>query len=107
MNTRTRTNAQLMALTAFLLGAGLAGCGSSGSDSTSVTVNGDVPIAYVKRSSAITMNPTDGTSYAPGGDLMIREKSSSSALEHNLTARFTQGVGDASDPEVSDRKSVV
>jgi Hydrazine synthase alpha subunit middle domain len=108
MNTRTRTNAPLIALSAILLGVGLAGCGSSGSDSTSVTVNGDVPIAYVKRSSAITMNPTDGTSSAPGGDLMLREKSSSSAPEYNLTAQFTQGVGDASDPEVSyDGKKIV
>ena len=108
MNTRTRTNVPLAALTAFLLGAGLAGCGSSGSDSTSVTVNGDVPVAYVKRANTIEMNPTDGTSYAPGGDLMIREKSSASAPEHNMTAQFTQGVGDASDPEVSyDGKKIV
>jgi hypothetical protein len=32
---------------------------------------------------------------------MLRELSSPSATEHNLTARFTQGLGDASDPEVS------
>ena len=70
MNTRTRSNANLMALTAFLLGAGLAGCGSSGSDSTSVTVSGDVPIAYVKRANTIEMNPTDGTSSGEGGDLI-------------------------------------
>ncbi len=108
MNTRTRTNAQWMALSAVLLAAGLAGCGSSGSDSTSVTVNGDVPIAYVKRANTIEMNPTDGTPSAPGGDLMVREKSSASAPEHNLTARYTQGVGDASDPEVSyDGKKIV
>ncbi|MEO8058648.1 MAG: hypothetical protein ABI671_10005 [Burkholderiales bacterium] len=108
MNTRTRINAPLMALTALLLGAGLAGCGSSGSDSTSVTVNGDVPIAYAKRANTIEMNPTDGTPSAPGGDLMIREKSSPSAPEHNVTAQFTQGNGDASDPEVSyDGKKIV
>ena len=39
---------------------------------------------------------------------MLREKSSASAIEHNLTDRFTQGNGDASDPEVSyDGKKVV
>ena len=54
------------------------------------------------------MNPTDGAPSAPGGDLMVREKSSPSAPEHNLTAQFTQGKGDASDPEVSyDGKKIV
>ena len=86
----------------------LAGCSGSGSDSSTVTVQGDVPLAYVKRSTAMSMNPTDGTSGAPGGDLMVREKSSPSAPEHNITAAFTQGVGDASDPEVSyDGKKIV
>ena len=39
--------------------------------------------------------------FAPGGDLMIREKASASALEHNITASITQGVGDVADPAVS------
>ena len=46
----------------------LAGCSSSGSDSSTVTVQGDVPLAYVKRSSALTANPTNGAPFAPGGD---------------------------------------
>lgn len=97
--------------TSWLAGAAaclaLAGCSGSGSDST-VTVQGDVPLAYVKRSTAMSMNPTDGTPSAPGGDLMVREKSSPSAPEHNITASITQGVGDASDPEVSyDGKKLV
>ncbi len=79
----------------------LAACSGNGGDSTTVTVAGDVPIAYVKRSTALSINPTDGTSTAPGGDLMVREKSSPSAPEHNITAAITQGKGDASDPEVS------
>jgi hypothetical protein len=90
--------------------AGLAACGSGsgGGDEASVVVNGDVPIVYAKRSTTLSINPTDGTPFAPGGDLMLREKSSPSAPEHNLTARFTQGNGDASDPEVSyDGKKVV
>ncbi len=86
--------------------AALASCSGNGGDA--VTVNGDVPIAYVKRSTSIAINPTDGTNSAPGGDLMLREKSSASATEHNLTERFTQGRGDASDPEVSyDGKKIV
>jgi hypothetical protein len=87
----------------------LAGCGGGkSSDSTTVTVQGDVPLAYAKRSTSISINPTDGTPSAPGGDLMIREKSSPSATEHNVTASITQGVGDASDPEASyDGKKIV
>jgi len=87
----------------------LAGCGGGkSSESSTVTVQGEVPLAYVKRSTSISMNPTDGTSTAPGGDLIIREKSSPSANEHNVTASITQGVGDASDPEVSyDGKKIV
>jgi hypothetical protein len=85
----------------------LTGCsgngGGSGGDSASatVTVQGDVPLAYVKRSVSVRMNPTNGAPFAPGGDLMLREKSSPSAPEYNLTATVTQGLGDASDPEVS------
>ena len=87
----------------------LAGCnGGSTSSGDTVTVNGDIPIAYVKRSTSVTMNPTDGANSAAGGDLMVRDKSSASATETNLTARFTQGNGDASDPEVSyDGKKIV
>lgn len=80
----------------------LAACsGGSTSESSTVTVAGDVPIAYAKRVNTISMNPTNGGPSAPGGDLMIREKSSASATEHNITAQFTQGKGDATGPEVS------
>ena len=86
----------------------LAGC--QGSDSGEGTVNaaGDVAIAYVKRVNTLALAPTNGTPSAPGGDLMLREKSSPSAPEHNLTAHITQGAGDASDPELSyDGKKIV
>ena len=104
---KTMNKALSCAWTAALAAlAALAGCNGGSSDT--VTVNGDIPIAYVKRSTAVTMNPTDGTNSAPGGDLMVRDKSSASATETNLTARFTQGNGDASDPEVSyDGKKIV
>lgn len=93
--------------TAAIAAAVLVGC-NSGGGSDSVTVNGDIPVVYTKRSTAMSINPTDGTPFAAGGDLLLREKSSPSATEHNLTARFTQGNGDASDPEVSyDGKKVV
>jgi hypothetical protein len=93
----------------LLLGA-LAGCGSGSSsgDSATVTVAGDVPIAYAQRANTMSINPTNGGPSAPGGDLMIREKSSASALEHNMTAQFTQGRGDVQSPEVSyDGKKIV
>jgi mono/diheme cytochrome c family protein len=110
--TRTRPAARpapaAWALAALAATLGLAACSGGGGSEDTVTVNGDVPIAYVKRATSVGMNPTDGANFAPGGDLMLREKSSPSATEHNLTARFTQGNGDASDPEVSyDGKKIV
>jgi hypothetical protein len=78
----------------------LTGC-SSGGGSDSVTVEGDVPIAYVKRPVATLGNPTDSVMFSAGGDLYIREKSSPSAPEINVTGDYTQGRGDVSDPEVS------
>jgi hypothetical protein len=81
------------------------GCGSGSGEAM---VEGDVPIAYVKRSTAMQANPTNGAPSAAGGDLIIREKSSASAPEINVTARYTQGEGDVSDPEVSyDGKKIV
>ncbi len=93
-------------LAAALVVAGC-GSGSNGTDNT-VTVNGDVPLAYAKRAVTLRMNPTNGAPSAPGGDLIIREKSSASAREINVTAAITQGNGDVSDPEVSyDGKKIV
>jgi hypothetical protein len=80
----------------------LPGCSGGGkSDADELGLEGAVPIAYVKRVNTIGMNPTNGAPSAPGGDLMVRELSSPSAAEHNLTESITQGQGDASDPEVS------
>ncbi len=93
---------------AAVLGLGLVGCQGSSGGGDDLTVAGDVPLAYAQRSTAMSLNPTDGTPSAPGGDLFIREKSSPSAKEHNLTARFTQGEGDVMRPEVSyDAKKIV
>ncbi len=85
----------------------LAGCGASPAGSTEAAIANDVPIAYVKRplnaqsmNSAVG-NPTDSVTFHSGGDLYIREISSPSAPEKNITAAYTQGRGDVSDPEVS------
>jgi hypothetical protein len=81
---------------------GLAACTSgSNTDSSTVTVAGDVPIAYAMRANTVTLNPLTGGPFAAGGDLIIREKSSPSAPEHNITASITQGKGDVADPSVS------
>ena len=85
---------------------GLTACGGSGSDS--VTVEGDVPIAYVGRANTVPMNPTDAGEFRSGGNLYIREKSSPSSPEYNITAQVTAGQGDVSRPEVSyDGKKIV
>jgi hypothetical protein len=83
----------------------LPGCSGSGSsaksDEDSLSIEGAIPIAYVKRVNTLGANPTNGAPFAAGGDLMVKELSSPSATEHNLTSAITQGKGDASDPEVS------
>jgi len=94
-----------LACATAVLGFGLAAC-SGGGDT--VTVEGDVPVAYAKRASTLNMNPTTGAGFQPGGDLMIREKSSATATEHNVTQAYTKGAGDVSDPEASfDGKKIV
>ncbi len=84
---------------AFSFLAVLSGCSSGTSDS--VTVDGDVAIAYVKRPTGSLGNPTDAITFTAGGDLYMREKSSPSAAEINITGSQTNGTGDVSDPEVS------
>ena len=99
----------LLGSAAALAGIGiltLSACGggtSHNTDSSTVTVQGDIAIAYTKRvrTLGLSFNPTNGAPSAAGGDLMIREKASPSAPEHNITTQFTQGKGDASAPEVS------
>ena len=96
------------ACAAIAVAATLVACGSGSDGGDNVTVEGDVALAYVMRPSSVNMNPTNGAPGGAGGDLFIRERSSPSAREHNITARFTQGRGDASDPEVSyDGKKIV
>jgi hypothetical protein len=87
----------------------LSGCGDdTATASNTVTVSGDVPIAYAQRSSAANMEQVLAGTFAPGGDLMIRDNASASAAEHNITAQFTQGQGDVADPALSyDGKKIV
>ena len=90
------------------LWAALAACTGAASDSATGAIQGDVPIAYAMRANTIRANPTNGAPSAPGGDLIVRAKASPSAAEHNLTAQFTQGLGDVSGPDVSyDGKKII
>ncbi len=75
----------------------LAGCSGQGGD----PVANNVPIAYAQRVNTIDLNPLSGAPSAPGGDLMVRDLSSASAYEHNVTTAITQGAGDVADPETS------
>jgi hypothetical protein len=94
MTSRVLTAASLLALAA---------CGGGGGSSASdaVVVEGDFPVAFVKRDVSAVGNPTDGIIFAPGGDLMMIDLSSPSAKTENITAEYTKGAGDVSDPEVS------
>jgi Hydrazine synthase alpha subunit middle domain/WD40-like Beta Propeller Repeat len=83
------------------IGVFLGACSQGGDNSDSVTVQGDIPIAYVKRPISDLGNPTDSIMTGSGGDLYTRAKSSPGAAETNLTGGLTLGVGDVSDPEVS------
>lgn len=96
--------AALLALSACMEGSNSPSTTSGNDDPMGAPANAlasDTPIAYVKRANTIMANPTNGAPTAPGGDLIIRERSSPSAPEYNITERFTQGQGDASGPEVS------
>lgn len=89
---------------------GFSGCGGGGGGGSELNggraagpalINGRFQIAYVKRPVAAIGSPTDGVTFQPGGDLYVRDLASASAGERNLTARYTSGTGDVSDPEVS------
>jgi hypothetical protein len=79
--------------------AGLAAC--TGNSPDSITVQGDVAIAYVKRPVSALGNPTDAVTTGQGGDLYVRDKSSPSGTETNITASLTNGQGDVNHPDVS------
>ncbi|MCZ6560917.1 MAG: hypothetical protein O6931_08545 [Gammaproteobacteria bacterium] len=77
----------------------LSSCGDSINEE--VVVEGALAIVFVQRGVAAVGNPTDGTIFQAGGDLMSMDLASPSATITNLTAAYTAGAGDVSDPEVS------
>lgn len=82
-------------------GGGSASSANNGLSAGPALINGRFQIAYVKRPVAAIGSPADGVTFQPGGDLFVRDLASASAAERNLTARYTRGAGDVSDPEVS------
>jgi hypothetical protein len=96
--TRTRNSTRI---TWALAGVAAALAACSGSNPDSITVQGDVAVAYVKRPVTALGNPTDAVVTGQGGDLYIRDKSSPSGSETNVTGAYTKGQGDVAHPEVS------
>lgn len=88
---------------AVSLSAALAACGGGGDETpeSAVVVEGDFAIVFASRLVPALGNPTDAANFEPGGDLLLMDLSSPSAPLENLTAAYTQGEGDVSDPEVS------
>jgi len=79
----------------------LSGCGGGGSGSSGLLGGGqapdpavvDFPVAYVKRPLLLdqdgnleTFDVHDPTTFMPGAELLVRDRASPSAVEHNITA---------------------
>lgn len=94
---------------AVALCAALAGCGTGlGGEEQPDPIALDYPIAYVKRPLARDEqgNPVQDDArelldFTAGGDLYLRERAASGAEERNVTFRYTGGMGDVRDVEVS------
>ena len=83
--------------------AGLSSCKTGTSESTDgfATINGNYSMVYVQRNMAAAGNPTDGVTFAAGGDLMYKDASTGAIDPINITSAYTQGQGDVSDPAVN------
>lgn len=91
------------------------GCGGGSTESASVAIVLDAPIAYVKRpvqfdnnGNLIPIDITDPVAFNPGGDLYIRDRAAAASEERNITSSFTGGMGDVKDVEFSaDGKKII
>ena len=81
----------------------LPSCKTGSSDSTDgfTAVNGNYPMVYVQRNLDAVGDPTDGVTFSAGGDLMYKDASLVAIDPINITAGYTQGQGDVSDPAVN------
>ena len=87
-------------LASFITTLFLSGCRFT-SDSESVVINGDYPIAYVKRPKASLGSAIDSKLGIVGSDLFLRDLPSPDAQEINITRSLTNGAGMVADPDVS------
>ncbi|MGB5354811.1 MAG: hypothetical protein WBN32_14455, partial [Woeseia sp.] len=93
----------------------LAGCGGEDGDQIGVATGQapdpvvlDIPIAYIKRplpvdedGNVVEDDAREALTFRPGADVFLRDRASPSAIERNLTADITQGMGDVRDLTVS------
>jgi len=86
------------------------GCGGSisGTGQNPDPVVADFPIAYIKspiplndQGNPVSSDTRRVLTFNPGGDLYIRDRASTSAVERNITAGITGGMGDVKDVDVS------
>lgn len=87
-------------LAIFIVASSLSGCRFM-SDDQSVVIDGDYPIAYVKRPKASLGTAIDSKINIIGSDLYLRELPSPNAKEINITQVLTNGQGMVADPDVS------
>lgn len=103
MNKFTKHITTSLSLLAYLAGAFvIVSCGAPGQGADPGVI--DIPIAYAKRKPAYDddglpedFRIDDPTFFSEGGDLYIRNRSSASATERNITFSVTQGRGDVKD----------
>ena len=80
----------------------LPSCKTGSSESADgFTTIGNYPMVYAQRNMDALGNPTDGVTFAPGGDLMYKDSSTGAITPINITSAHTQGQGDVSDPAVN------
>ncbi|QMU60654.1 MAG: hypothetical protein GKR92_02655 [Gammaproteobacteria bacterium] len=76
----------------------LSSCKTGSSDSADGFGTINYPMVYVQRNLAAVGDPTDGVTFAAGGDLMYKDASTGAITSINITSGYTQGQGDVSDP---------
>ncbi|MDH5232293.1 MAG: hypothetical protein OEY38_19700 [Gammaproteobacteria bacterium] len=97
----------VLACSLLIIGGGLTACRFHNANDPLV-LSGEFPIVYVKRSTEDIKEPLKIGEFKPGADLFVRDLSSASIQEKNLTSRLTLGKADVMQPESSyDGKRII